>query len=57
MTIDPHAVLREAVIEAQRILAQHVEPSGPNCERTISRLLGVMDGPAVRRALATTAAA
>jgi hypothetical protein len=57
MTTDPHKVLRDAVIEAQRILAQHVEPSGPNCERTISRLLGVMDGPAVRRALATTAAA
>ena len=55
MIIDPHAVLRGAVIEAQRTLAQHLESGGPSCERTISKLLGILDGPAVRRALATTA--
>lgn len=48
---DPVAVIRAALSEARRLLAEHVEPGGPTCERTISRLLGILDGPEVRHAL------
>jgi hypothetical protein len=43
VAVDPHAVLRNAVIEAQR-----------TCKTTISRLLGVLDGPDVGNAIAAT---
>jgi hypothetical protein len=52
MATDPHKVLRDAVQEAHRILAQYLEPRGPSCERTIRKLLGIFDGPAVLDALA-----
>jgi hypothetical protein len=51
MATDPHAVLRDAVIEGQRILARHLEPHGPDCKSTISALTDIFDGPAVRGAL------
>jgi hypothetical protein len=38
MATDPHALRRDAAIEAQRILARHLEPYGPDCKSTISAL-------------------
>ncbi len=54
MATDPHKVLRDAVIEAQRILAQHLEPHGPDSEATISMLERVLDEPAVLNAIDAT---
>jgi hypothetical protein len=39
----PETEVTDGVERAQRILAEHVEPGPRDCDRTISRLLDVLD--------------
>lgn len=49
----PNALLVAVIHKAQAILARHLPPDGPSCKDTISELLGLLDGPESRAALAS----
>ena len=51
--IEPYKIIRAAVINAQRVLAVHVERGGPDAQRTINELLRIFDNKQLLRALAT----
>ena len=42
--------LRSIIEDCQKILASHLEPTGPDAKATISELLKVLDGPRARSA-------
>ena len=41
--VAPEAVLRKAVIDAQAVLAQYLEPGGIDAEEALDRLLVILD--------------
>lgn len=46
---DERIVELEAIIrDCQGILATHLPPDGPSAKFTVSRLLGILDGPRTR---------
>jgi hypothetical protein len=47
----PDETIRDAVRKAQTILAQDVEPDGPNDSQTIKQLFRILNDPAVIAAL------
>ncbi|MHC4046737.1 hypothetical protein [Bradyrhizobium sp. 23AC] len=49
--MDPEQRIAKALVDAQSILARHVEPGPRDCEQTINRLLDVLDDEAVVQAL------
>lgn len=54
--LDPDKTIRDAVIEAQRLLAAYAHPdSGKDREATISALLAVLDRKTLLDAIAATA--
>lgn len=40
--------LRSIIEDCQRILAAHLEPTGPDAKATITALLEILDGPRAR---------
>jgi hypothetical protein len=47
----PEKQVTDAVEKAQAVLAEYVEPGSRNCERTISRLMDVLDDSALIEAV------
>jgi hypothetical protein len=44
-------IIRDALKKAQAILAQYLQPDGPNEKQTVKQLFGILDDPAVVQAL------
>jgi hypothetical protein len=51
MTTDTEQVLREAIEQAQHILAEHLEPGAHDAEATIKRLIAILDNEEIIRAM------
>ena len=48
---DPDETIREALKKARALLAQYIEPDGPNEHQTVKQLFGILNDPAVSQAL------
>jgi hypothetical protein len=48
---NPDETIREALKKARAVLAQYIEPDGPNDHQTVKQLFGILNDPAVIQAL------
>ena len=48
---NPDETIREALKKARALLAQYIEPDGPNEHQTVKQLFGILNDPAVSQAL------
>ena len=48
---NPDQTIRDALRKAQAILAEYLEPGGPNDKQIVKQLFGILNSPAVIAAL------